>query len=91
MMLLIRFMARFTIHFPVPKATLDSWAKTLDDVVKAALLGIPAMLWLDNHASWSRFFALLGLLLVVYLGTWLANFLRTKENEWTIPEETNDA
>ena len=90
MMLLIRLMARFTIHFPVPKATLDSWVNMLDDIVKVSLLAIPAVIWLDNHSTAAKIIGIICLLITAYLGAWSANRNRIARLELTV-KESKDA
>ncbi|VEF02421.1 Uncharacterised protein [Neisseria canis] len=63
-------------RFSVLSETLDSWAKILDDVVKAAIIGLPAVILFGTYSVGLRWFMVCSMITAIMAGAWGANALR---------------
>lgn len=63
-------------RFSVLSETLDSWAKILDDVVKAAIIGLPAVILFGTYTVGLRWFMVCSMITAIMAGAWGANALR---------------
>lgn len=64
------------LRFSVLSETLDSWAKILDDVVKAAIIGLPAVILFGTYTVGLRWFMVCSMITAIMAGAWGANALR---------------
>lgn len=64
------------LRFSVLSETLDSWAKILDDIVKAAIIGLPAVILFGTYTVGLRWFMVCSMITAIMAGAWGANALR---------------
>lgn len=69
-------MKHIVTRYPLLKETLDSWAKILDDVVKAAIIGLPAVILFGTYTVGLRWFMVCSMITAIMAGAWGANALR---------------
>lgn len=65
---------------PLNRETLDAWVKLLDDVTRAAVLGIASVLWLSTQSVINRIIAVVLLFAIICISQWLANYLRNNRS-----------